>query len=174
MKQSQLPIEQGDTWRYFKGSHEPPLDWNQVDFDDSNWPIGASGFGYADGDDATRITDMRGNYLSLYTRNNFYIEDPGLVGMLTLEVDYDDGFVAYLNGTEVWRRNLAGDPPGYSTPADGKREAGVPEFIHLNPALLKTGKKVSSFVSVSSPHKARFSACFEKSKVNLSIFSLAE
>lgn len=140
LKPIQLPIELGAIWRYIKGTQAPPLDWNQVDFDDSSWRWGASGFGYADKDDTTRITDMRGNYLSIYTRNTFFVEDPGQVGILSLEIDYDDGFVAYLNGVEVLRRNISGDPPGFNTPADGKKEAGDPVFISINPSLLKTGE----------------------------------
>ena len=138
--QKQLPIELGDYWRYFKGSQEPPADWNQVEFDDSSWYLGASGFGYADKDDTTSITYMRGNYISIYTRIDFFIEDPGLVGLLNLEIDFDDGFVAYLNGVEVWRRNMTGDPPGFNTPADKTSDPGVPEFVYINPSLLTAGK----------------------------------
>jgi hypothetical protein len=46
---------------------------------------------------------------------------------LALSVRYDDGFVAYLNGTEIARANLAGTPQWNST-ADGNNEANAQDF----------------------------------------------
>ena len=68
---SPLPILEGDTWTYFKGTIEPPADWNQIAFIDTAWLSGASGFGYGDGDDATVLSDMQNVYLSVYTRRQF-------------------------------------------------------------------------------------------------------
>ena len=53
-------IRVGDTWRYFKGTEEPPATWNMLAFDDSGWLSGPTGIGYSDGDDATILDDMRG------------------------------------------------------------------------------------------------------------------
>ncbi len=118
-----LPIVAGDIWRYFKGRSEPPAGWNNIGFDDSGWTLGPSGFGYADGDDATVFSDMQGQYLSLYIRREFLVDDPSAILSLTLTVDYDDGFVAYLNGVEVARANMTGTPPAFDTPANGEHEA---------------------------------------------------
>src|SRR5690606_2000599 len=55
---------------------------------------------------ATDVTgDMRGVNPSIYIRIPFEISDPALVGKLDLAMNYDDGFVCYLNGVEVARRN---------------------------------------------------------------------
>ncbi|HVR73571.1 MAG TPA: lamin tail domain-containing protein, partial [Planctomycetota bacterium] len=104
-------IQEGDTWAYWKGVQEPSdgtLDWSSAGFDDASWPRGPSGFGYGDGDDATVLDDMEagnGNvgYLSLYIRRTFDVPDPAALGSLSLVVDYDDAFVAYLNGVEAAR-----------------------------------------------------------------------
>jgi len=42
---------------------------------------------------------------SVYIRIPFEVEDPSVFKSLWLRMNYDDGFVAYLNGTEVARRN---------------------------------------------------------------------
>ncbi|MHC4302647.1 MAG: InlB B-repeat-containing protein, partial [Planctomycetota bacterium] len=42
-----LPISAGDTWRYFKGTVEPPANWNDLGFDDSSWLLGPTGIGYS-------------------------------------------------------------------------------------------------------------------------------
>ena len=38
------------------------------------------------------------------------MRDRNALTTMTLKMQYDDGFVAYLNGTEVARRNFVGDP----------------------------------------------------------------
>jgi hypothetical protein len=48
---------------------------------------------------------MRGVTSSVYVRMPWFVADPSSLESVTLRVQYDDGFVAYLNGTEVARRN---------------------------------------------------------------------
>ncbi len=112
-----LPILAGATWKYMKGTVEPtPTDltaWTRQTFDDQTWLSGASGFGYgADcvASRATLLTDMQNGYVSVYLRHAFFVSNPGRVTALTLTVDYDDAFVAYINGTEVARRNVTRQP----------------------------------------------------------------
>ena len=84
----------------------------RADFDDHLWPTGRSGFsaGYASGE-ATLLPEVPPVYVSAYFRRAFVITNTDQVKWLTLRVDYADGFVAFLNGQEVARRNLEG-PPG--------------------------------------------------------------
>jgi beta-lactam-binding protein with PASTA domain len=137
-----LVFGEGDIWRYFKGVTFPGADWNALSFDDGSWLTGPSGLGYGDGDDNTVLDDMRGNYLTVYMRRDFTIADPTAVTSLSLSVDYDDGFVAFINGTEVAR---AGVPQGQDegTLATG-HEAGSPEVIDLpaGPGALVPGRNV--------------------------------
>jgi PA14 domain-containing protein/CotH protein/Big-like domain-containing protein/chitobiase/beta-hexosaminidase-like protein/lamin tail-like protein/Ig-like domain-containing protein len=51
-------------------------------------------------------TQMVGRASSAYIRLPFNVADPAVFSSLTLRMKYDDGFVAYLNGTEVARRNV--------------------------------------------------------------------
>jgi hypothetical protein len=112
-RDSLLPlIVEGDQWRYFKGTQEPPVDWNRLTFDDSDdsvWLRGDTPIGYETGSGlqdclATSLTDMKGSYLSVYARRTFTVEDPELVKKLTLEMKYDDGYIAYINGATVHSR----------------------------------------------------------------------
>ena len=50
---------------------------------------------------------MRGINSTAYARVPFTIANTAELDSLSLEVQYNDGFVAYLNGTEVARRKLA-------------------------------------------------------------------
>jgi hypothetical protein len=112
-----LPILVGSTWAYFKGTVAPPANWNTLGFNDASWLTGTSGIGYGDGDDATVLSDMQNSYTSVYTRRAFDVPNPAAIGALELRADYDDGFVAYLNGVEVARRNIPPErPPSTRSP----------------------------------------------------------
>ena len=101
-------IREGASWKFLRGTEEPTPagdgsptdDWAQPGFDDSAWETGPSGIGYDDGDDMTILDDMEDNYYSVYMRKTFVVPDALVVGDLIFEVDYDDGFVAYLNGED--------------------------------------------------------------------------
>ncbi len=135
-------IAKGDAWRYFKGTADPPSAWATPSFaPDASWFSGATGIGYGDNDDATVLGDMQGAYLTLYCRRDF---TPGLAGALRLSIDYDDGFVAYMNGEEVARSasmGAAGDPVTRTTAADS-HEAGSAETFVLDTAPLRAGTNV--------------------------------
>ncbi|MGE3311951.1 MAG: DUF1800 family protein, partial [Limisphaerales bacterium] len=142
-------IAPGDTWRYFKGNQAPPAGWKDPGFDDGAWPQGASGLGYGDDDDITGFPDMRQSelypgYLTIFVRKTFDVTTPDDFDAVLLEIDYDDGFVAYLNGTEIARANVTGTNPAYNQAASTDHEAGVPEEFDLSSRrnLLKPGANV--------------------------------
>jgi hypothetical protein len=149
-------IDLGIGWRYFKGTKEPTpglddkptTDWTSLEFDASKWYRGTTGIGYGDGDDATVLSDMRGNYLSVYLRKKFMIDDPSQFENLILEIAYDDGFVAYLNGDEIARSsnmNGLGNPPAHDVDTNGNHEVNrIPEYISLKRFrnVHKTGENI--------------------------------
>jgi hypothetical protein len=144
-------IPEGATWRYFKGTSFPGATWTTNDFNDSGWLQGQSGFGYGDCDDTTVLGDMQNSYASVFTRRKFVVPDPSSVTYLTMAADYDDGFVAYINGVEVARRNMPSGTPTHTTVASGNHESsrgegsGNPnekEFIALDPNALVPGTNV--------------------------------
>ena len=109
-------IDLGDEWNYFIGTQAPPENWYLPDFDDSNWLTGVSGFGAGDGDDATIIEEI-GDFdaRSVFLRHSFDIADVNDVAAALLHIDYDDAFVAWLNGVEIARENIGeiGDFPAF-------------------------------------------------------------
>ena len=113
-------INEGDSFRYEIPNENTDLNWMNTDFDDDEWSIGNSGFGYADGDDNTYIA---AGTLAVYLRKSFTIEDVSEINSLVLDVDYDDGFVAYINGIEIARANINGTPPVYDSTTQIDHEA---------------------------------------------------
>lgn len=119
---SRTLINQGDLYKYLIPSSEPNINWINLNFNDSNWDNGASGFGYADGDDATILPN---GILSVYLRKNFNVSNVEEVISLILDIDYDDAFVAYINGIEVARANINGVPPAFNASTIQDHEAQI-------------------------------------------------
>ncbi len=97
--------------------------WTNTGFDDSGWTTATGGVGYGDNDDNTTIDPA----ISVYCRYNFTLSNPDIITQLLLDMDFDDGFVAYLNGVELARYNMgeAGSSTAWNQPASGLQEAHV-------------------------------------------------
>ena len=139
-------INQGDLCKYLVPSSEPNSNWTNLNFNDSNWNNAASGFGYADGDDATILPN---GILSVYLRKNFSISNVADVISLILDIDYDDAFVAYINGVEVARANINGVPPAFNAAPNQDHEAqmysgGMPDRFTISDfsSILVEGENV--------------------------------
>ncbi|HTG43279.1 MAG TPA: metallophosphoesterase family protein, partial [Verrucomicrobiae bacterium] len=157
-------IRVGDFWRYFKGVNEPgsPLGaWRLPEFDDRNWPLGLSGFSTltytsANTPEATALQDFGLGYNTVYFRKDFIVAQPASLAALLLRIDYDDGFIAYLNGREVARRGIAGtaDEPLAAGSLAANHPRGPTEEIDVSHALplLRTGTNLLAIqVLGSSP-----------------------
>ena len=103
----------------------PTLGWTLEDFDASEWEVAPSGFGYGDRLDliGTVLDDMEDSYVAVYLRHTFEIDDLAAISSMAFNMDYDDGFVAYINGVEVARRNVEGTPPAFNTTAPTNHES---------------------------------------------------
>ena len=139
-------INQGDVFKYIIPTSEPNTNWSELSFDDSSWSSGISGFGYADGDDATIIPN---GTQSIYLRKIFTINNLATISSLILDLDYDDAFVAYINGNEVARANINGAPPAYNSGTITDHEAliysgGSPERFMITDfnSILNEGENI--------------------------------
>ncbi|MEX2186066.1 MAG: lamin tail domain-containing protein [Pirellulales bacterium] len=86
---------------------------------------------------------------SVYVRMPFTVEDPADFASLALRMRYEDGFVAYLNGVEIARRN-APAALGFDSSATAARsidEARTVETINVTShlGLLQAGVNVLAF-----------------------------
>lgn len=146
----EIMVDASQVWHYFRGTEEPPAAWKNIGFDDNLWSEGPGGIGYGDGDDSTEIDPVG----SVYMRKMFAVTDPQQLAGALFYIDYDDGFVAYLNGLEIARGNMgsSGWIPPYNAYADNDTheaqlyQGGVPEqfpvFKPLLDSLLVAGENV--------------------------------
>jgi hypothetical protein len=89
---------------------------------------------------------MQGVNSSAFIRAEFNVPDPLALSTLALNMRYDDGFVAYLNGVEVARRNAPTNAT-WDSAATNSRDVGdaiTPETINLSSFLnvLRAGTNV--------------------------------
>jgi CotH kinase protein/Lamin Tail Domain/Chitobiase/beta-hexosaminidase C-terminal domain len=125
-------------------------DWMGIrGFDGSGWILsegapGGVGYEHSTGYEDYLAVDldriMYGVNGSCYIRIPFsFSGDRDALEQLTLKMQYDDGFVAYLNGAEVARRNFEGTPAWNSTAtaSHGDIDAIVFESIDISDSLLK-------------------------------------
>ena len=102
-----LLAQSNNSYQYFIGISEPPAEWKNPGFDDASWHRGSGSIGYGDDDDSTLIDTTTSLYLR-YTIGDLtdLPESFDSLEGIVLDIDFDDGFIAYLNGNEILRINL--------------------------------------------------------------------
>ena len=161
-------------WRYLPGWSEPDETWKELEFDDSDWFTGPTRIGYGSGSygsDLSLATPDQyqgeapayvfvhnpntgtvvavlptGQERSVFMRRTFTVQDPADLDELTLGIKFRDGFVAYLNGVEVARRNMGRSESRvtFSQLATQRNRAKRPTVIDLSDylSLLTAGENV--------------------------------
>ncbi len=128
-------ITVGDKWYYWSQNNAPPTNWNSINYSPIGWKEGPSGIGYGDNDDNTTISQT----VSVFVRKTFTIDNPNDIAMILFHLDYDDGYIAYLNGKEFSRKNLGAENSqiSFDQTATNLHEAeiytgGFPETIAID------------------------------------------
>lgn len=102
-------IDNSHIWDYTLPMANIP-NWTNTAFSTAGWQQGKMSIGYGDGDDSTVIA---GPQTTVYSRVSFNVANINDIVKAILDIDYDDGFVAYLNGVEIARIGLTGTPPNF-------------------------------------------------------------
>ncbi len=90
-------------FKYFPATEEPDSNWYMPDFVDSLWIQDTGSIGYGNFNEDVIIDE---GTVSLYLRYRFNIEDKSNVSEINLSCNFDDGYIAYLNGKELLRINI--------------------------------------------------------------------
>jgi hypothetical protein len=133
------PVLPEHTFFYLVPTSSTPANWNQPDFIPVDWNTGRAGFGYGDNDDSSVVAS---NTMVIYIRKSFTLPAGFSFKDVDLHVDYDDGFVAYLNGVEIARVNINGTPTWNSAASAGHEalmySGGQPEKFPIDTSLIKS------------------------------------
>ncbi|MDZ4759368.1 MAG: lamin tail domain-containing protein [Bacteroidota bacterium] len=149
-------------WKYIAPKSAISSTWIQPGFNDVNWTSGKGGIGFGDGDDSTTIATN----ISLFIRQKFDVPDTGKIVRMLLSMDYDDGFIAYLNGIEIARSNMNGN--AWNDSATATHEAliyqgyapetfDIPDSVFRN-LLMPTGNVLAIQVHNLVPNSSDLSA----------------
>ena len=175
-------IGSGEQWNIFRGTVEPSplpkLAWTTPGFDDSGWETGKEGFGYGSGSESrdvvTVLDNMKDGYSTLYLRHTFDVENSELVSNLALDMDYDDGFIAYVNGVEVTRSNIgmAGTPEPHDATVRRRRSNNTIERFSIDltsfPELLQAGD--DNILAIQGINRSNSDGDFVLSQIRLLAF----
>ena len=101
-----VAIPKNAQWKYLAGDYPRGRDWTKADFEAKGWKTGVAGFGYGTEGVMTELKNMEGKYSTIYLRRGFTIPQADKITELGLVIDYDDAFIAYLNGQEVARMGV--------------------------------------------------------------------
>lgn len=136
-----------------------PGGWNvSPSFSDASWNACTTGLGYDTGTglDPWIVTDCQAAFrnvnTSLLFRRTFNVSNPATYATYKLRMKYEDGFVAYLNGTEIGRANFNGTPAFNSTAASSLDETIVNNWTEFTiPASsVLTGNNVLAIQGLNS------------------------
>ena len=137
------------------------LDWTEKGFSDGSWKFSTGEVGYEDGNGYQDLikTEVPSGTTSVYVRPfiKFSFPDGDGDGDLTdewdeivLRVRYDDGFVAYLNGTEIARANAPANPVWNSIATQDHNDAAAVEYQEfvVDPSLWSAFEATGNVLSV--------------------------
>ena len=144
-----LAIARGSSWKYHAAGSNLGAAWRDLDYSDSSWPRGDGLLGYGSDEITTFIpfgSDPNAKPITTYFRKEFVVNDPpSQVQDLTLLANYDDGFVLYLNGQEIFRSaSIPGGTINWDTPAASSYQSLGYESIDLSAhtTLLHSGRNL--------------------------------
>lgn len=141
-------------WKYKDNGSNQSTQWRAATFDDSAWAAGPSELGYGDAP-ATTVgfgTDPNNRFITTYFRHAFQVTDPVLLHNLILKLLVDDGCVVYLNGTELFRRNLPTGEITYHTLANNT-VGGTDETTFFSYSVPKTALVAGTNVLAVEVHQ---------------------
>ncbi len=130
---AQVFIDWNARWSYFKGISEPSQPnslWRESGFNASAWTTGNAPFSYGEDTGGTLLSDMPGNYTTFYIRKELIVDDLDNIDEFKISVDYDDGFVLWINGTLTLQNNTTGNY-AYNQGAPNSHESGEYEQFTL-------------------------------------------
>lgn len=127
--------------------------WNTPAFNDSAWQSGNGGFG--NGASFASLIGANGTIAtpnhSCFMRFNFNLASLTGITSLRLRVNFDDGYICYLNGTKIYETFAPGNPTWDSSASLHNGDSGALSFRNANVSNISplvAGNNVLAFHAV--------------------------
>ena len=135
----------GSAWKYLDNGSNQGTAWRGTSFNDAGWSSGNAQLGYGDGDEATVVSygpDANNKYITTYFRKTISIADAASLTTVAGSVRRDDGIAIYVNGTEVYRNNLAAGAGNTTLATLASDDGATPQAFSFSPLVFVTGNNV--------------------------------
>ncbi|MEI6949445.1 T9SS type A sorting domain-containing protein [Paraflavisolibacter sp. H34] len=127
------------TWKYLDNGSDQGTAWQKLSFNDAAWRSDKGNFGYGVEDVSTTLSfgpDKQNRYITHYFRKTFSVAETDLYNDFTASLQFDDGVVLYVNGTEVFRNNMPAGDVGHRTLATSsatiQKSVVLPKSVFVN------------------------------------------
>ena len=104
---AQINFNSSASFKYLKGINaaDLPANWMTSTYTPAGWQDGVMPFRYGTGTGGTLLSDMQNNYTTLYMLSSFNAQNITQLKDVVFSVNFDDGFIIWINGEEVFSVN---------------------------------------------------------------------
>ena len=129
---AQISFGPSSPYIYLKGKDASalPVNWMNSNYIPTGWYSGNAPFWYGDGTSGTQLSDMQNTYSTVYLRSTFTAQNITELQDVQFSVNYNDGFIIWINGEEAFRMYAPADNP-YNSFATAQHESGTNELFTL-------------------------------------------
>ncbi len=129
---AQISFGPNSSFNYLKGKDASalPANWMTNSYTTVGWSFGNAPFWYGDGTGGTQLSDMLNSYSTVYLRSTFTAINVKDLQNISFSVNFDDGFIIWINGDEAIRMNAPADHP-YNSFSIDQHESGTFETYSL-------------------------------------------
>ena len=116
--------------KFYNGAKAPAAKWNTLGFNDKSW--------------ATANHDTFGSFVAntAYFRKEFTVDNRGKYPLFAFDLEIFDGAIAYINGKEVARRNMAAEGVTHASTAVDRYDSLLWRRTSVPTSVLQNGKNV--------------------------------
>ena len=141
----QTLVAYGSSWKYLDNGTNQGTAWRGTGFSDATWASGNAQLGYGDGDEATIVSygsNASNKYITTYFRKTISIANPSSFTSILGNVKRDDGIAIYVNGTEVYRNNLAAGAAYNTLGTLASDDGATAQTFNFSPSAFVSGNNV--------------------------------
>lgn len=157
---AQISFNSTSPFKYLKGINAStlPANWMSGDYVPEGWSDGSMPFRMGLPGEGTLLSDMQNNYTTLYLRSTFNAQNIASLKDVVFSVNFDDGFVIWINGEDVFRVNAPADLTATSG-ATGLGQPGVIKTYKL-PAHDISLKEGENLIAIQGLNVSKTSSDF--------------
>ncbi|ARS42621.1 hypothetical protein CA265_24340 [Sphingobacteriaceae bacterium GW460-11-11-14-LB5] len=132
----------GSAWKYLDNGTDQAAAWRSNSFDDTSWTTNTAAFGYSASNLTTTVSyggNSSAKYITTYFRKKINVSDINNYAKFNASIKRDDGAIVYVNGTEVYRNNIAAGTVNYTTLASLGDDGASPQSFTIPASAFVTG-----------------------------------